>query len=547
MENGFPSSLSMAGGLASADVKRRRRLVERRLRDAGRPRLARRAPPPEGRLGADEQPMRRLRETLVELGPVFASFGRYLSSRIDLLPRRDCVELAAIPDRGEPMTESDVDALIQRELGAPADQRYFAFDFTAHRVRTWTEQHEAWLSPGVPVTVTLLRADAAAFLASDVPLLPLVAPWLGVPDPLLALAIADFEQSLRHRLDQAQYATALGRVAADVRASGLFDAPGPYRTHCSGSILTLERVDGVSVEDLARAGDEGSPGSGGAFDRGLMARRLAGAWLRQATVGQAVPYEFQLRDVLITGERLMLVGGSFEPHSSAGRARFLTYLNAVASDDPDAAAAWLLVDAMPVGAVMEEEVHRRLRQAVPFRDGEWSGEDRLVEQVLVQWRVATEAGLALDAHQLHMYRGLHALAAATAALAPDTDALLAALQEERLRVGFGSAQPLIDPRALPATLDKLLQDMVHLPQKLDEVLTLAAAGRLRVKLHLPHDDAARRSRNRTVSLVSSLVVLTALAFTLRHVPATQLPGLEQIGALVVFVVGLWLLVAAARL
>jgi hypothetical protein len=385
------------------------------------------------------------------------------------------------------------------------------------------------------VTVTLLRADSASLLASDLPLLTLLAPWLGLPAAALAGAFEDFEQSLRHRLDQVQQAAALGKVAADVRAGGLFDAPGAYRSHGSASILTLERVDGL---ELTRSGSS---------DRGLLARRLAGAWLRQATVGQVVPYDFDLRDVLITGERLMLTGGSFEPHSSAARARFLTYVNAVAADDPDAAAAWLLADAAPVSAPMEEEVHRRLRQAVPFRDGEWSGEDRLAEQMLVQWRVASGAGLALGPQRLHLYRGLHAVAVSTAALAPETDALLSALQEERLRVSFSTAQPLIDPRALPATLDKLLQDMVHLPQKLDEVLTLAADGRLRVKLHLPHDEAARRTRNRTVSLVASLVVLTAIAFTFRHVQGAQVPGLDQIGALLVLAVGLWLLVAAARL
>ena len=47
------------------------------------------------------------------------------------------------------------------------------------------------------------------------------------------------------------------------------------------------------IEDLARAGDDGPPGSGGAFDRGLMARRLAGAWLRQATIGQAVVFGYR--------------------------------------------------------------------------------------------------------------------------------------------------------------------------------------------------------------------------------------------------------------
>src|SRR5688500_17763493 len=91
---------------APSDLKRRRRFVEERLREAGRPRLARRSPPPEGRLGADEQPMRRLREALIELGPVFAAFGRYLSSRIDLLPRRECLELAAIGDGAEALPPS---------------------------------------------------------------------------------------------------------------------------------------------------------------------------------------------------------------------------------------------------------------------------------------------------------------------------------------------------------------------------------------------------------------------------------------------------------
>jgi predicted unusual protein kinase regulating ubiquinone biosynthesis (AarF/ABC1/UbiB family) len=526
------------------DLKRRRRFIEEHLREAGRPRLARRSPPPEGRLGADEQPMRRLRETLAELGPLFASFGRYLSSRIDLLPRRDCLELAAIADRSEPLHESDAARVIERALGAPPDRRYFAFDASAHRIRLWTEQHDAWLSPGVPVTVTIVRPDAAAIVMSDLPLLPLVAPWLGLADSELALAIEDFSQSLRHRLDQVHQATVLGKLAADVRAGGLFDAPGSYRGHCSASVLTLERIEGAPIDEASGLGAV----AGALEARGLIARRIASAWLRQATVGQVVPYDFDLRDVSIVRDRLVLTGGSFEPHATAGRARFLNYTNAVAADDPDGAAAWLLADAVvEPNSALEEEVRRRLRQAVPFRDGEWSGEDRLAEQLLVQWRVTRLAGLELHPHQLHVYRGVQAMSAIATALAPDSDALLAALQEERLRISFGSAQPLIDPRALPATLDKLLQDMVNLPQKLDEVLTLAADGRLRVKLHVPHDEGARRVRNRTVSLVSSLVVLTALAFALRHVAISQVPGVEQIGALIVMAVGIWLLAAAARL
>ena len=545
--NAYPSSTAPA---PHADAKRRRRLIEERLRAAGRPRLARRSPPPEGQLGADEQPLRVLRDTLIELGPVFASFGRYLSSRVDLLPRRERLELAEIPDRGDPVPESDLEALVQRELGAPPDRRFFAFDFTARHVRTWTERHDGWLSPGVPVTVTIVRPEAHRLLASDLPLLPLLGPSFGVPDAVLARAIDDFAASLRHHLDQVHQASSLGKLAGDARTGGLFDAPLSHRSHSSASILTTERIEGFSVAELAAAGFRGAETSGASavrFDPGLMARRLAGAWLRQATAGSVVPYDFDLRDVRPRGERLLLTGGSFEPHSSSARGRFFSYITAVAADDPDAAAAWLMADGSADAAPLEDEVRRRLRQAVPFRDGEWSGDERLVEQLLVQWRVVRLAGFDLPLHQLHVYRGLYALSVAAASLAPESDPLLAALQEERLRAGFSTAQPMIDPRALPATLERMLQDMVNLPQKLDEVLTLAADGRLRVRLQLPHDDAARRTRNRTVSLVSSLVVLVALAFALRHAAFAQAPGIEQAGTLIVMAVGLWLLVAAAKL
>ena len=209
----------------SADLTRRRRAVEARLREMGRPRLTRRSPPPDGRLGADEQPMRRLRETLIELGPVFAGFGRYLATRLDLLPRRDCLELAAIPDAGEPLDEREVAAVIQRELGAVPDRRFFAFNATPTHIGRWTEEHEAWLSPGVPVTVRIVRPDAAAVMA-DLPLLPLLAPWLGLSEAALAPAVHDFALSLRRRLDQEHQAASLSRLAADVPVGGLF--PGTF-------------------------------------------------------------------------------------------------------------------------------------------------------------------------------------------------------------------------------------------------------------------------------------------------------------------------------
>jgi predicted unusual protein kinase regulating ubiquinone biosynthesis (AarF/ABC1/UbiB family) len=529
--------------IASYDPKTRRRVVEARLAALGRPRAARRPPPPEGRLAADEY-LAGLAETLVDLGPVFASFGRYLSTRVDLLPRRETRELAAIEDRGAPLAPGEVTALVRQQLGGPIEERFYRFNAVPRATTLWKAQHDAWLSPDVPVLVTLVRPDAAVLLFADLPLLALLAPWLGVPAAAFAAAVDDFAQTLQRRLDQTLQAAAFIRLAADAAEGGAFVAPVCYRDFCAPGILTLERVDGRTLE-IALATRQ-APSA--AMDRDAAGQRLTTAWLRQAVAGRVVPFDFDLRSVLASGDRLVLLDAAFEPQTSAGQVQFFAYLKAVAAADPDTAWAWVGGAAAPgPGGEPEEELRRRLRQAVPFRDGEWSGDDRLAEQALVQWRVTRESGWRLHPHQLHMFRGLHAVATAGARLSPSRDTLQAALESEQLRIGFGQARDLLDVRGLPTAMDKLLHDLIALPQKLDDVLTLAAEGRLAVKLTVPEAREAQRVRNRTISMVASLITLTGLALLMRHVVPAYGVYAERGGMVMLLAAGAWLLIAAARL
>jgi hypothetical protein len=64
---------------------------------------------------------------------------------------------------------------------------------------------------------------------------------------------------------------------------------------------------------------------------------------------------------------------------------------------------------------------------------------------------------------------------------------------------------------------------------------------------VPEAQESRQVKNRTVSLVASLVILTGLTFVLRHVAPSWGPGVERLGFLLLLIVGGWLLVAAARL
>jgi predicted unusual protein kinase regulating ubiquinone biosynthesis (AarF/ABC1/UbiB family) len=509
----------------------RRRQVETVLKALGRPAPERRSPPPEGRLGADEDHGRRLRERIAELGPVFAGFGRYLASRADLAPRRARVELAAIPDEGEALPFASVAALVRAQLGSHPDRLFFEFHAAPAAVGSWAQTHVAWLAPGVPVMVTIVRPDAADELELDIPLLPLLAPWIDVSPDLLAGAVADYELTVRRRLDQRHQTSSLATLAADARAGGRFEAPVRYRDHCSTNILTVERLVGEPLATYAGAGE-------------ALARRFTAAWLRQAFSGNVVPYDFGPRDIVMLDDRLVLTGGALEPHSSVERARFAAYLTAVACDDPDAAANWILEGGSSSRAV-ETTLRRQLRQAVPFREGEWSGDDRLVQHVLVQWRVARDAGVHVSPHHLHLYRGLQAVAQIAHDLAPDVDALLRALEDERLRIGLAQVSELLDSRNAVATLDRAIQELADLPQKFDDVLTMAAQGRLRMKLQLPEAEENEHVRNRTVLLVTALVAFAAVAAILRHVAPAL--GVERVGALILLLVGGWLLFATSRL
>ena len=534
-----------AATISASESRDRRKVVEEHLRALGPVQPARRMPPPEGRLGADEQPTAQLRATLVALGPVFADFGRYLATRVDLVPRRVSLELGAIEDRELRAPDIDPEAHVAREIGGIA-RRFSAFDPVPRMTTLWTGEHLASLAPGVRVVVTIVRPDADALQQRDLPHLHLLAPWFGVARAAFRAAVDDFSQALQRRLDQTWQALAFMKLAEDERAGGALGAPVCYRDYCASRVLTLEHLEGVSLADALAAGSQW--GLAGPVDRSAVARQVASGWLRQAIGGFIVPFAFDLRHFVIQEGRLALTGGAFEPQTTAGQARFLGYLVAASADDTDTAAGWIISAASQGENGQPEDVLlRRLRQVVPFRDGEWSGDDRLSDQLLAQWRGTTEAGWQMLAHQLHLYRGIQAVAVITARLEPRQDPLLAALKTERLRLGLADAAHLVDPRGLLGAMDKVLRDVVNLPQQLDQILTLAADGRLRVKLHVPDAREHRQVRNRTASLVASLVILTGLTFVLRHVAPAWGPAAERLGFLLLMIVGGWLLVAAARL
>jgi len=98
-------------------------------------------------------------------------------------------------------------------------------------------------------------------------------------------------------------------------------------------------------------------------------------------------------------------------------------------------------------------------------------------------------------------------------------------------------------------IDRYTALMMAIPQRLDEVLTLAAGGSARVKLHVPETASRRRQKNSIAVMTAMLLLLASVAFALPRVTSSFV-GNEwagKINALAFVACGALLLLAASRM
>ncbi|MEE4246529.1 MAG: ubiquinone biosynthesis regulatory protein kinase UbiB, partial [Kangiellaceae bacterium] len=72
----------------------------------------------------------RIREALIELGPIFVKFGQMLSTRRDLLPDDIANELMLLQDKVTPFDETEARERIEQQLGKPVSELFSRFTAT---------------------------------------------------------------------------------------------------------------------------------------------------------------------------------------------------------------------------------------------------------------------------------------------------------------------------------------------------------------------------------------------------------------------------------
>jgi ubiquinone biosynthesis protein len=112
-----------------------------------------------------------LRDALQQAGGIFVEFGQLLSARADLVPAAIALELSSLQDDVELIPASAVLAVIDRELGVPADELFAEFDQTPVGAASIAQVHRARLQGGERVVVKVQRPDIARSVERDLDIL----------------------------------------------------------------------------------------------------------------------------------------------------------------------------------------------------------------------------------------------------------------------------------------------------------------------------------------------------------------------------------------
>lgn len=542
-------------------LKSRRHEIEQRLAAFGLARSPRRLFRGESTATFEETSSRRLRFALEGMGPIFSSFGLYMSSRVDLWPAKDCLELATIPDRGDPIPPDAVKSLLSREINHPMGETFMTFDEEPSESRLLFQAHHARLNDGTDVIVKIIHPEVEDHLLDDIDLLSLLKDSFAGPalsDSAFKTAVADFCYRVHQQIDFVNEARAFEALAQNAEESDTLRAPKVFQALCTSKVLTLEKLNGVRMDELMSSlnesgttSDRALPGSPG-FDRDELARLLCEVWLRQALLGRCFPVEPNPQNVLfLPGKQIAFTGGAFGSLAPEPQANLWNYLIAAASENSDKACSCLLKEMRREGtSVREDEVRQRFRQAMPFRDGGWnasSDNQSLAELLFVQWRFASECGCSPLMHLPAFFRGLFNIADSARRLMPKVDPLMEGLRDVRLLAGMAEVREMISPPQFMEQMEKYAALMMDLPQSFDEALTFASEGRARLRLQ--SDSVEHRGAGASSAVVAALLLVLAAVVLLSHyIGASAVAGAwtNRINTIAFMVFGALLLRAISR-
>lgn len=199
----------------------------------------------------------RLGQALGELGATFTKLGQMLSTRGDLLPPEYLRELSRLQDSAPPVPIGLILETIELELHGTTEQLFASFDCTPLASASIGQVHAAVLRDGSRVVVKVQRPGVADQIERDLHILAQLVTWaehhtaFGADYDLQSLW-SEFAHTIHGELDYLREGQHADRLRRGFEGDRGIRIPLVHWPFTSRHVLTMERVEGIKITDLAQ-------------------------------------------------------------------------------------------------------------------------------------------------------------------------------------------------------------------------------------------------------------------------------------------------------
>ncbi|RSD26119.1 ABC1 kinase family protein [Mesobacillus subterraneus] len=197
----------------------------------------------------------RIRCMLEELGPAFVKLGQLLSIRTDMLPEEIVKELELLQDQVPPVPIEEIKAKIQQEFSKPVEEIFDSFNEDCIAAASIGQVHEAVLPTGESVMVKIQRPGIKHIVHTDLEILRDIArlieqryDWARYYN--ITDMVEELSESIRRELDYTEEARNTDIVQQQFEDDDSIKVPVVYHDYSTSQILTLEKVEGIKLNEL---------------------------------------------------------------------------------------------------------------------------------------------------------------------------------------------------------------------------------------------------------------------------------------------------------
>ncbi|MBL8891012.1 MAG: hypothetical protein JNL67_13605 [Planctomycetaceae bacterium] len=219
----------------------------------------------------------RIRRALLELGPTFIKLGQFLSTRPDIVGVELAVELQSLQSQVDANKFEVVKAIVEKELGKPLDVLFSSFASSAIAAGSIGQVHLATLPSGQEVVVKVQHPNIDKQIKTDMEILTTVAQLAEQFEELKnyqpTMLISQWRRVITAELNFRREQQRLDQFHRLMGKEKGLKIPVAFDSHCSNHVLTMERINGRSLQSLCSTPN-------GEYDLNDIAKRGAEYYLK---------------------------------------------------------------------------------------------------------------------------------------------------------------------------------------------------------------------------------------------------------------------------